>query len=283
LAQNAFNAYGSFPLQPGFRNQFNVGLQQGFGRFFVLDGDYFWKFTRNAFDLDTLFETSIVFPIEWAKSKMDGFSLRLTMPERHGVAAYTLLGHTRARIFGPENGGLIFNAPLPDTVGRIDHDQALQNTTHLQYQLPKGLPWIAATYRYDSGIVAGAVPDLESLLALTANQQTTIGFYADGRYATLDNPIRDYKGGPWGTRLINIPPSGTQNDDTNPSRVKSRHLLDIGAGINNLFHTDRLRWTLRFTAVNVTNREALYNFLSTCSGTHFVTPRSYRVELGLAF
>jgi hypothetical protein len=214
---------------------------------------------------------------------MDGFSLRLTMPERHGVAAYTLLGHTRARIFGPENGGLIFNAPLPDTVGRIDHDQALQNTTHLQYQLPKGLPWIAATYRYDSGIVAGAVPDLESLLALTANQQTTIGFYADGRYATLDNPIRDYKGGPWGTRLINIPPTGTQSDDTNPSRVKSRHLLDIGAGINNLFHTDRLRWTLRFTAVNVTNREALYNFLSTCSGTHFVTPRSYRVELGLTF
>ena len=283
LAQNVFNAYGSYPLQPGRRNQFNVGVQQGFGRWLVLDGDYFWKFTRNAFDLDTLFETSIVFPIEWAKSKIDGFSLRLTMPERHGVAAYALLGHTRARILGPENGGLIFNAPLPDTVGRIDHDQALQNTTHLQYQLPKGLPWIAATYRYDSGIVAGAVPDLESLLALTANQQTTIGFYADGRYATLDSPIRDSKGGPWGTRLINIPPTGTQNDDTNPSRVKSRHLLDIGAGTNNLFHTDRLRWTLRFTAVNVTNREALYNFLSTCSGTHFVTPRSYRVELGLIF
>jgi hypothetical protein len=283
LAQNVFNAYGSFPLQSGNRNQFNVGLQQGFGRFFVLDGDYFWKFTRNAFDLDTLFGTSIIFPIEWAKSKMDGFSLRLNMAEWHGVAAYTLFGHTRARIYGPENGGLIFNAPLPDTVGRIDHDQAFQNTTHIQYQLPKGLPWIAATYRYDSGIVAGAVPDLESLLTLTANQQTTIGFYADGRYATLDNPIREYQGGPWGTRLINIPPTGTQNDDTNPARIKPHHLLDIGAGTDNLFHTDRLRWTLRFTAVNVTNREALYNFLSTCSGTHFLAPRSYRVELGLAF
>jgi hypothetical protein len=28
---------------------------------------------------------------------------------------------------------------------------------------------------------------------------------------------------------------------------------------------------------------ALYNFLSTFSGTHFVTPRSYQVELGFVF
>ncbi len=283
LAQNAFNAYGSFPLQPGYRNQFNIGLQQGFGRFLVLDGDHFWKFTRNTFDLDTLFGTSVIFPIEWNKSKMDGFSLRLSMPETRGWTAYSLFGHTRARVFGPENGGLIFNAPLLGTVGRIDHDQAFQNTTHIQCQLHKGLPWIAATYRYDSGIVAGAVPDLESLLALTANEQTTIGFYMDGRYATLDTPKREYKGGQWGTRLINIPLSGTQNDDTNPARIKPRHLLDLGVGTNNLFHTEHLRWTLRFTAVNVTNREALYNFLSTCSGTHFVAPRSYRIELGFAF
>jgi hypothetical protein len=136
LAQNVFNAYGSFPLQPGRRNQFNLGFQQGFGLYFVFDGDYFWKYTRNAYDLDTLFGTSIIFPIEWNKSKMDGFSARLSMAQSHGWAAYTLLGHTRGRIFGPEVGGLLFNAPLPNTVGRVDHDQAFQNTTHVQYQLP---------------------------------------------------------------------------------------------------------------------------------------------------
>ena len=27
----------------------------------------------------------------------------------------------------------------------------------------------------------------------------------------------------------------------------------------------------------------MYNFLSTCSGTHFVAPRAYRAELGIAF
>ena len=30
------------------------------------------------------------------------------------------------------------------------------------------------------------------------------------------------------------------------------------------------------TAINVTNKVALYNFLSTFSGTHFLTPHTYR-------
>ena len=41
---------------------------------------------------------------------------------------------------------------------RIDHDEKFNQTTHLQYQLPKNLPWIGFNWRYDSGLVAGAVP-----------------------------------------------------------------------------------------------------------------------------
>jgi hypothetical protein len=37
------------------------------------------------------------------------------------------------------------------------------------------------------------------------------------------------------------------------------------------------------TAINLTNKTALYNFLSTFSGTHFVTPRAYTAELGFHF
>jgi hypothetical protein len=40
---------------------------------------------------------------------------------------------------------------------------------------------------------------------------------------------------------------------------------------------------LRFTVVNLMNKEALYNFLSTFSGTHFVSPRAYNVQLGVSF
>jgi hypothetical protein len=43
-----------------------------------------------------------------------------------------------------------------------------------------------------------------------------------------------------------------------------------------LFHGDRYKWSLRFTVINLTSKEALFNFLSTFSGTHFVTPRSER-------
>jgi hypothetical protein len=35
--------------------------------------------------------------------------------------------------------------------------------------------------------------------------------------------------------------------------------------------------------INMTNKEALYNFLSTFSGTHFVSPRAVTGELGFHF
>jgi outer membrane receptor protein involved in Fe transport len=50
-----------------------------------------------------------------------------------------------------------------------------------------------------------------------------------------------------------------------------------------LFHGDRYKWSVQASVINLTNKTALYNFLSTFSGTHFVTPRSYAAELGFHF
>src|SRR5438445_10062924 len=83
------------------------------------------------------------------------------------------------------------------------------------------------------------------------------------------------------TRLT-IPAPGTENDDHNPPRIAPRHLFDIAVGDDNLFRGDKYKWSLRVTAINVTNKVALYNFLSTFSGTHFL-PRTYTVELGFHF
>jgi outer membrane receptor protein involved in Fe transport len=282
LATNVFGAYAGVPLQAGRRHQFNAGFQQGFGRKFVLDADYFWKYTHNAYDLDTLLTTALIFPIEWRKSKMDGFSIKLTMAETKGFSLFTTLGHTRARIFGPETGGVIFSAPTDVIVARIDHDQALQSTTHFQYQLPKRLPWVGLTWRYDSGITAGGVPDLASLLGLTPDEQQMIGFYCGSRVATIANPITSCNSN-YGAKLVNIPAAGTENDDKNPPRVRPRHLLDLGIGSDDLFHTEKVKWTGRFTVLNLTDKVAMYNFLSTCSGTHFVSPRTFRGEFGVRF
>jgi hypothetical protein len=286
LAANVFGAYASVPLKPGIRNQYNAGLKQALGSHFVLDADYFWKFTRNAFDLDNLFNTAIYFPIEWDHSKMDGVSARLVLREYKGLSAFTTLGHTRARVFGPETGGLIFDAPVDRSVVRIDHDQALQSTTHIRYQLPKSSHWVAFTWRYDSGIVSGAVPDLESALSLSAGEQAQIGFYCGSQVATPWSAITscDVPYPQWGAKLVTIPAPGTANDDLNPARVRSRHLFNLGVGSDNLFRSsERLRWTLRAEVLNLTNKTAMYNFLSTCSGTHFVSPRSFRMEVGVAF
>jgi len=40
---------------------------------------------------------------------------------------------------------------------------------------------------------------------------------------------------------------------------------------------------VRFTVINLTNKYALYNFLSTLSGTHHVTPRTVTGEIGFHF
>ena len=77
LATNTFGAYGQNALTTGRRNQYQVGLQQGIGKYVVADANYFWKYTTNAFDFDTLFNTPITFPIEWRKSKVDGVSVRV--------------------------------------------------------------------------------------------------------------------------------------------------------------------------------------------------------------
>jgi hypothetical protein len=60
-------------------------------------------------------------------------------------------------------------------------------------------------------------------------------------------------------------------------------VFDIGAGTDNLFRKERLRTTLRVAVTNYTDRDALYNFLSTFSGTHFVQPRAFQTALGFVF
>lgn len=284
LAANAFGARSVQPVPPGLRTQYNGGFQQSLHNKILIDADAFWKFTDNAFDFATLLNTPVTFPISWKKSKIDGVAARITMTETKGFQAYVDLGHSRARFFGPSNGGLIFNAPLDTGVFRIDHDQAFEQTTHVQYQFPKKGPWIGFTWRYDSGMVASAVPDLAAALSLTAAQQSAIGFFCGSAQATLAAPITGCASPNWGAVRLRIPSEGTGNNDSNPTRIAPRNLFNLAIGDDNLFHfSDKYRISARLYVENLGNAVALYNFLSTFSGTHFVGPRSYRAEIGFDF
>jgi outer membrane receptor for Fe3+-dicitrate len=281
LAQNVFGSV-STPIKPGVRNQFNTGFQQQLTRWLVVDADYFWKYTQNAYDFSVLFNTPITFPISWNKSKLDGVTARLSTINIHGLQAYMTLGHTRARYFSPEVGGLIPLGGFPTSVFRIDHDQAYQQTAVLRYQRPHNAEWVEFTWRYDSGLVVSGVPDVAAATQLTPNQQVDIGFACNGVAATLQNPITSCSGVGTST-LLTLPQTGTGNADHNPDRVKARNLLNAAVGTDNLFHREGGRVTLRLSVENLTNTVALYNFLSTFSGTHFVSPRSVQISMGYVF
>src|ERR1700682_4846758 len=68
------------PIPPGQRNDFHAGFEQAIGKHFVIDADYMWKYTHNAYDFSVLFNTPITFPIAWKNSKIYGPSVRVSIP-----------------------------------------------------------------------------------------------------------------------------------------------------------------------------------------------------------
>src|SRR5208283_6030686 len=290
---------GTAPLAPGWRNEFHAGLQQAFGRYLVVDGEYIWKYTHGAYDFSVLGNSPITFPIEWDRSKIPGYAVRASMPNYHGLTAYVVFSHVAARFFTPQISG-IGATPGGATVFRIDHDENFNQTTHMQYQPWKKGPWYSFNWRYDSGLVAGPVPcaggncangpdgtdSIVDVSNLTPDQQFQAGLYCGSVRATATSPISASGLCPaseYGSTLLKIPAAGTENDDRNPPRIAPRNLFDVAVGHDNLFGGDKHRWSARLTLVNLTNKEALYNFLSTFSGTHYVSPRAITATLGFHF
>ncbi|MBZ5598336.1 MAG: TonB-dependent receptor [Acidobacteriia bacterium] len=280
---------GVTPFSPGWRNEFHAGIQQALGRYLVFSGEYIWKYTHNAYDFSVLGATPITFPIEWHNSKIPAVAGRVSVPNFHGFSALMVFSSVASRFFTPQLGGAGATPSAPLGVFRIDHDEKFNQTTHLQYQLPKNGPWIGFNWRYDSGLVAGAVPvagDTTTpvdLTGLTADQQIQAGLFCGNVFPTLTSPLITCAPSQYGSTRISLPAPGTENDDHNPPRIAPRHLFDVSVGDDNLFRGDRYKWSLGFTVINLTNKQALYNFLSTFSGTHYVTPRTYTAQLGFHF
>jgi len=287
------------PLSPGARNEFHVGLQQALGKYLVVDGEYIWKYTQRGFDFSILGDSPIFFPVEWAKSKIPGYAIRASVPNTHGLTAFVVMSSVAARFFGPQVAG-VGAAPGGSEVFRIDHDEHFNQTTHVQYQPFKRGPWVGFNWRYDSGLVAGPVPcaggncangpngtdSVVDVSGITPDQQFQAGLSCGGLFATPTTPISPNDlcpGNEYASKYVKIPAPGTENDDHNPPRIAPRNLFDLSVGQDNLFKGDKHKWSLRLSAINLMNKEALYNFISTFSGTHYVTPRALTVELGFHF
>ena len=300
----------SNPLSVGFRNEFHAGLEQAFGKYLVFSGEWISKYTHNGFDFSVLGNTPITYPIEWHNSKIPGYAGRVSVPEVHGFSALMVFSSVAARFFPPQIAGAGATVGAPGTPFRIDHDERFNQTTHFQYQPWKRGPWMGFNWRYDTGLVAGAtpcygisasndcpqsvliggVPNVSMMAAnvgqvpLSADQEAEAGFTCSGVRATPTNPLPyNCPASAFGSSLINVPPPGTENDDHKPPRIAHRSLFDMSLGHDNLFHGEKYKWSAQLTVINLANNYALYNFLSTFSGTHYVTPRTLTAQLGFHF
>jgi len=298
-------------MAPGFRNEFHASIQQAFAKKVVVSGEYIWKYTHNAFDFSVLGNTPITFPIDWHNSKIPGYALHADVPQIHNFSAYVVMSSVAARFFPPQVAGAGATVGQTGLPFRIDHDEKFNQTTHLQYTLPghKGIGglWGGFNWRYDSGQVAGSVPcynplsnDPNSacaatstmfngqpavdLSSLTADEESQAGLICDGVKATPSSPLPAIcPASEYSSSLVSIPVPGTGDNDKSPQRIQSRNLFDASLGKENVFHADHYKVDFDLTAINVTNKESLYNFLSTFSGTHYVTPRALTAKVTFNF
>jgi Carboxypeptidase regulatory-like domain len=285
LGNGSLGAQSVEPLTPARRNQYDVGLAQQFGPKFNIQAEYFWKYTHGAYDFNTILNTPLNFPIQFHESKIDGAMVRATLNNFHGLSAFAVLGHVRSRLFSPEIGGINFGSAYAP-VARPDHDQGFEQTTNAQYQFRqrnmRGL-WLGATWRFDSGLVVVSVPDYATALTLSGDEQQEMGLYCGDVFATVNQPLRSCTSSHYGATRVHIVPPGTYNPDTNPSRITPRSLFDVAVGADRLWAKDDYVLSGKITVVNVANKAALYNFLSSFSGTHFVSPRLVQAELTFHF
>jgi hypothetical protein len=119
---------------------------------------------------------------------------------------------------------------------------------------------------------------------LTADLEFEAGFACNGVKATPTVPLPSVcPANAFTSPLIDIPAPGKENDDHDPQRIQHRSLFDLALGHDNIFHGDKYKWSAQLTVINLANKYALYNFLSTFSGTHYITPRALAGQIAFHF
>jgi hypothetical protein len=242
-----------------------------------------------------------------AYSVMSSVAARFFPPQVAGAGA--TVGQT----------GLPFRIDHDEKFNQTTH---LQYTVSRDGHWENGL-WSGFNWRFDSGQVAGATPcygvtdpntpctNSSTTLGgqpaiamvdtnippttnpvtaasvyqpLTADEEFQAGFACNGVKATPTQalpavcPANEFT-----SSLIKIPAPNAGDNDHDPQRIAPRSLFDVSVGKTNLFNREHFKTDLDLTAINVTNKYALYNFLSTFSGTHYVTPRALTAKLTFNF
>jgi hypothetical protein len=142
------------PVQPSQGNYYEAGLAKVFSNQFRIDTNVFRRAVNNYADDDQIENTTISYPIAFAKAIIYGAEGKLTLVNWRRFSGFASYSYEVGNAWFPVTGGLFLgdDAILP-TSGHTPDSQDQRNTVRgrLHYQLTPRL-WIAGGIQYDTGL-----------------------------------------------------------------------------------------------------------------------------------
>ncbi len=240
------------PVQPATANYYEIGVTKSFFGNLRLDANVFRRDFHNYPDDDMLLDTSVSFPIAFAKARIAGEEVRLAVPHWGRFSGYVSYANQSGIGQGPITGGLFLGdeatSGLTDkSKFAVSQDQRNSLRARVRFEATKRV-WLAFGSEYGSGLpveIGNGAIDLNFLLSQ------------------------------YGAAIIN-----QVNFDR--GRVRPNYSLNVAAGAE-LYHKEQRSAAFQIQAENLTNHVNVINFASLFSGTAVATPRSVSARLRLTF
>lgn len=142
------------PVQPSGGNYYEAGIEKVFDKKVRVDANYFRRELKNYADDNQIGNTTISYPIAFAKAIIYGADAKIELPVWGRFSGYASYSYEVANAWFPVTGGLFLGSGiiLP-TSGHFPASQDQRNTmrTRLRYQVAPRF-WIAGGLQFDSGL-----------------------------------------------------------------------------------------------------------------------------------
>jgi outer membrane receptor for Fe3+-dicitrate len=237
------------PVQPSDGNYYEVGFAKGFLGKLRVDGNFFLRQVNNYADDNQLLNTSINFPIAFAKASIYGAEGKIDIPHWGNLSGYVSYSYIVGSAYSPVTGGLFLGndaTAAASLSGRFWDSQDQRNTvrTRFRYQIAPRF-WLTAGAEYGSGLPFDFSGDYQLALAEYGQQVVDRVNFATGR-------------------------------------VRPSLSVSASAGAD-VYKTDRFTVRLQVDGENLNNRLNVIDFGGLFSGNAIGPPRSVSARLKIGF
>lgn len=243
------------PVRPSVGDYYEVGLEKVLWKNVSLGVNYYRRLVNNYADDDQIDNTTISYPISFAKAIIYGAEGKITLIPTHGFSGFVSYSYQLGNAWFPVTGGLFLgdNAILP-TSGHLPDSQDQRNFVRgrLLYHLSRRL-WIGGGVQYDTGLPFDPnCPNPNSPAECAAFELPTYGPQVIDRL----NFVRD--------------------------RILPSFQVNASAGAD-IYTSERLKVRLQVDGQNLTNVVELIDFGGLFSGNAIGPPRTFALRLQTVF